>query len=777
MTFSLQGGRRWIRILFRIWLLQGCFGRQSWAGNLSTTNLFNSAQVGLWSLQPLKDVVIPPLAGNSPVRGAVNPVDSFILAHLKARGLRSSSPTDKGTLLRRIYLDLIGLPPSPREVLAFEVDRAPDAFIRVVDRLLASPQYGERWARHWLDLARYAESEGFKADETRPNAWRYRDYVIRSLNADKPYDRFVREQLAGDELWPEDADARVATGFNRHYPDESNARNLMQRRQDILNDMTDTAAGVFCGLTLACARCHDHKWDPITQADYYRFQAFFANSAADDRIPLMLPEAGNRHASRLTEWEARTRELREEMNQLEQPHRLAILEDYIVKYPELIQAALKKSAATRTPFEQQMVAKARLYLDPSSHQYLAPPSACAAQMPTAKKSRWQDLKRQLETFASLHPGPVPLGSGIVEVATTAPSTFVLRRGNWESPMEEVQPGIFSVLNSPSTGVIPAVNRSSVAKGSGRRSALAEWITHPKNPLTARVLVNRVWQHHFGQGLVRTPSDLGLKGEAPTHPELLDWLARDFMDHGWSLKHLHRVIVHSACYQTTSVMTADLAGEVEARDPENHLLSHFPRTRLEGEIIRDAALAISGRLNLESGGQSVFPELPPGLETRGGWRVSADPSARDRRSVYVFVRRNTRYPLFESLDMPDTHETCARRMVTTSPVQALTLLNSRLSHDWAESFADRVLGQAGADESIQVRVAWQFAYGRLPDANEIKLARSFFVSQSSLIAVRKQAGEAVRVPSPLPLGESSNHAAALVDLCHALMNSNEFVYRN
>lgn len=294
MTFFLQGARGWIRILFQIGLFHGCFSGSASAGNLSTTNLFSSAQVELWSLQPLKNVVIPPLPGNSQARGAVNPVDSFILAQLEARGLCSSSPTDKGTLLRRIYLDLIGLPPTPGEVQAFELNLAPDAFTRVVDRLLASPQYGERCARHWLDLARYAESEGFKADETRPNAWRYRDYVIRSLNADKPYNRFVREQLAGDELWPEDADARVATGFNRHYPDESNARNLMQRRQDILNDMTDTAAGVFCGLTLACARCHDHKWDPITQADYYRFQAFFANSAAEDRIPLILPEAGNR---------------------------------------------------------------------------------------------------------------------------------------------------------------------------------------------------------------------------------------------------------------------------------------------------------------------------------------------------------------------------------------------------------------------------------------------------------------------------------------------------
>jgi hypothetical protein len=740
---------------------------------------FTPIQQQWWSLQPVRSTPPPPVSRPDWVR---TPIDAFILARLESAGLSPAGPADRRTLLRRVYLDLTGLPPTPAEVSAFVEDRSPDAWRRVVERLLASPEYGGRWARHWLDLARYAESEGFKADETRPNAWRYRDYVIRAFNADKPYDRFVQEQLAGVELWPGDPEATVATGFNRHYPDESNARNLMQRRQDILNDMTDTTGAVFSGLTFACARCHDHKWDPIRQVDYFRLQAFFANTAAQDQHVLLSDPERSRYEERLARWQEETWAIREAMEAMEQPHRKAILDDYVTKYPENIQVALRKSAEERTPFESQMVAKARLYLDPASHQYLAPASACVGRMKAPEKAKWTELKRQLDAFASLHPGPLPLATGLMEVAPEPPPTHLLKRGMWDAPREEVAPGFLSLLDPQPTPIRPVAYQAPEGKGgtwrsSGRRAALARVLTDPANPLTARVMVNRIWQHHFGRGLVGTPSDFGLKGEAPTHPELLDWLAQEFVRSGWSVKHMHRLILQSAVYATASTRPPAEAARTRTVDPANQWLGHFPRTRLEGETIRDAALHVSGRLNPRMGGPSVFPELPPGMETRGGWPVTKQPEERDRRSVYVFVRRNTRYPMFESLDQPDTHETCARRGVTTSPVQALTLLNSGLSHDWARSFALRVLAEAGADEPAQLRAAWRWAYGRELTPGEATKARDFLARQRGLIAERRAQGETVVTFAALPAGTTPDHGAALMDLCHALLNSNEFVYRD
>lgn len=323
----------------------------------------------------------------------------------------------------------------------FLADQSADPYGPAVDRMLASPRYGERWARHWLDLARYAESEGFKADETRPNAWRYRDYVIKSLNDDKPYDRFVQEQIAGDEMWPGNPEAAVATGFNRHYADESNARNLMQRRQEILNDITDTVGAVFTGMTYGCARCHDHKFDPILQSDYYRLQAFFANAAADDDIPLAEPAALADYRARLANWEEKTKDIRAEMDRIEEPKRQEVIKEYVDKYPEEIQAALAKSPQARSPYECQMVAKAELYLDPNSHQYIASSSTIYPKLKGEPKRRWDELKTQLDGFKELHPGPIPLGTGIVDLSDQAPKTFLLKRGNYDAPRDEVEPGL------------------------------------------------------------------------------------------------------------------------------------------------------------------------------------------------------------------------------------------------------------------------------------------------------------------------------------------------
>jgi hypothetical protein len=621
-----------------------------------------------------------------------------------------------------------------------------------------------------LDLARYAESEGFKADETRPNAWRYRDYVINSFNIDKPYDRFVQEQIAGDELWPDNAEAQIATAFNRHYPDESNARDLRQRRQEILNDITDTVGAVFTGLTYACARCHDHKFDPIRQTDYYRLQAFFANTAARDDLALVPADQVKRYQEKLAVWEEKTRAIREEMEALEAPHRKAIVHDYFEKYPPEIQAILHKSESERNPFERQMAWKARQYLDPSSHEYIADTATVAARLKGEARKRWQELKKQLDEFADSHPGPLPVGSAMTDLGSEAPRTFLLHRGAFDQPKEEVAPGLLQILY-PAPARIPAPNQ---AHTSGRRSVLAHLLTDAENPLTARVMVNRLWHYHFGRGIAATPSDFGLKGERPTHPELLDWLASEFIRSGWSLKALHRLIVTSSAYQQSSGY-----GETAAKiDPDNKLLWHYPRQRLEGEVIRDSALAVAGMLNPKLGGPSVFPELPAGMPTpRGGWKVNAEASERNRRSVYVFVRRNTRYPMFDCFDMPDPHESCPRRNITISPIQALTLLNSTLTLEWAQGFASRVLESAGADVNRQIETAFRLAYGRRPDQSEKQLATGFLKEQGEILSAETLNGRTLTLPSRMPGGVELVRAAALVDFCHTLINASEFVYRN
>jgi hypothetical protein len=720
-----------------------------------------------WAFQKVVRPEIPRVTNSKQVR---NPIDAFIIAELRARKVLPSPSADKTTLIRRAGLDLIGMPPTPQEIDDFLADKSPEAFARVVDRLLASPHYGERWARHWLDLARYAESEGFKADETRPNAWRYRDYVIQSLNGDKPYDRFVREQIAGDELWPDDPDAQIATAFNRHYPDESNARNLMQRRQEILNDITDTVGAVFTGMTYACARCHDHKFDPILQTDYYRLQAFFANTAARDDVPLIAPDNLKHYREKLAAWEEKTRAIREEMEAIEAPHRRAIVKDYFEKYPAEIQAILNKPEGERNPFERQMAWKAKQYLDPKSHEYIADTAAVAGKLKSDSKKRWQELKQQLDEFAGLHPGELPVGSAMTDIGAEAPATYLLSRGLFDKPKDEVLPGLMQILYSEKAR-IPETKSDGTT---GRRTALANLLADPQNPLTARVMVNRVWHYHFGRGIVGTPSDFGLKGDRPTHPQLLDWLASEFIRTGWSLKALHRLIMTSSTYQQSSAYS----GAAAKLDPENKLLWRYPRQRLEGEAIRDSALAVAGMLSPKMGGPSIFPELPTGMPTpRGGWKVNDDASERNRRSVYVFVRRNTRYPMFDSFDMPDPHESCSRRNITTSPIQALALLNSKQTLEWAQGFAGRVLDNAGTDAQKQIAIAFRLAYGRLPDESERRMAQEFFRSHRVLFAERATKGGKLAMPTGVSESIEPVHAAVLVDFCHALINANEFVYRN
>src|SRR5450432_1293032 len=387
---------------------------------------FTRRQREFWSFQKLSGQNPPVVRNTAWVR---NPIDQFILAKWEAKNIKPGPPADKVTLLRRACFDLIGLPPTPEEVEAFVADQSPDAFEKVVDRLLASPQYGERWGRHWLDLARFAESEGFKSDEARPNAWRYRDYVIQSFNSDKPYDRFVQEQIAGDEMWPGSPEARIATAFHRSYPDESNARNLFQRRQEILDDITDTTGAVFMGLTYGCARCHTHKFDPILHADYYRLQAFFANTAADDHIPMMSAEQMAVFKQRKAAWEDKTEDVRAQIATLLGPVKQRVIQDYFDKYPPELQTMITKPATARNPFETQMWAKAKPYLEMSD-------TDAAKQLRGEQKKAYEALKAELDRFHDLDPGELPEGMGMRDLGGSAPATHVLAVGAYNAPREE-----------------------------------------------------------------------------------------------------------------------------------------------------------------------------------------------------------------------------------------------------------------------------------------------------------------------------------------------------
>ena len=718
---------------------------------------FPEHQRSHWAFQPVAEP-------DMPAPSTAHPIDAFVAARLRSEGIRPAARAGRTALIRRATFDLHGLPPTPAEVQAFVEDDSPDAFAKVVDRLLASPRYGERWARHWLDLARYAESEGFKSDETRPNAWRYRDYVIDSLNSDKPYDRFVQEQIAGDELWPNDPQARIATGFNRHYADESNAAILMQRRQEVLLDITDTVGSVFLGLTYSCAKCHDHKFDPILQSDYYRLQAFFTNVATDDEIHLLTERQRAERELAQAKWEEATREIRSQMDALLEAKRADAFETQVNRRSPETREAFRKNAGQRSMYErllfQQHMWQMRYHND----------ARLANSLPDEDKQRYRELEAALAEFDHLKPAPLPVGMGIRELGPEAPATHVLSFANYAAPLEEVEPGYLTLLAPGPAAYAPALD----GRSSGRRTALAGWLTDADNPLTARVMANRLWHYHFGQGIVRTPSDFGLMGERPTHPELLDWLAVEFRRSGWSIKQMHRLIMNSQTYQQSSEFRQAASEE----DPLNRLLWRFPPQRLEGEVIRDSMLAVAGRLNHQVGGPSVFPKLPMGAsQPRGGWDVPESQHAQDRRSVYVFVRRNSRYPMLESFDMPDTHESCARRSLTTTAPQALALLNSEHTLGWAQGLAGRILDAAGADRDRQIREGFRMAYSRQPDGWEKDTVLTFFETQREIIAERAAAGEPLLLPEVLPAGMSRQEAAAVVDFAHMLLNSNEFVFRN
>ncbi len=818
-----------------------------------------------WAFQPVQRPTVPAVKDAAWV---ANPIDAFVLAKLEAKGLRPNPPASKQELVRRLYYDLTGLPPTPQEAADFLADPSPRAYEALVERLLESPRYGEKWARYWLDLVRYAETNSYERDNPKPHAWRYRDYVIRSFNSDKPYDRFIKEQLAGDELPDGGSDGLIATGFYRLgiWDDEPSDRE--QARFDGLDDIVATTGQVFLGLTFDCARCHDHKLDPIPQKDYYRLLSFFhnihhyRNGGPTDEAPLYAgPEGKRDYERRVRELERKRGEAETALRTLENEFRAlrnrnvsqADMEDLRYRYyrdtwnrlPNF--AALKHEDEGRLPrglfdlsprtrdeafgfvFEGTLLVpragRYAFHLDsddgsrltvngkkvveydgihdlgkgrtgtadlpkgrvPIKLEYFqgvfglglnvawsGPGFARRAlsASPEDKKpapglanlikregprllgqeryERYVKLRRALDALKKAKVD-VPMALCVTEMGRTAPETRVMIRGNPHVKGDKVEPA-FPVIFGGAKAVIPAPPPG--ARSSGRRTALADWIASTDNPVTARVMVNRIWQYHFGRAIVRSTNNVGLQGDRPTHPELLDWLASEFMRQGWRFKAMHRLMVTSNAYRMSSRgNTAALAA-----DPTNDLAWRFDMRRLTAEEIRDSILAIGGTLNLKMYGPGIYPEIPKevlaGQSIPGrGWNTSP-PDEAARRSIYIHIKRSLLVPILESFDVPETDRSSPVRFSTTQPTQALAMLNSDFLNQQAVLFAARLRREAGADPAAQVRRGLSLVTSRPPTAAEMRRGLDLMDGLAR---------------------DGVSRDAALNYFCLVALNLNEFVY--
>ncbi len=727
-----------------------------------------TAHTAHWAFQ---EAVRPALPKVRAVAWVETPIDAFILAKQEAAGLAPSPPADRLTLLRRVSFDLLGLPPTPSDIEAFLKDDRPDAYERVVNRLLASPQYGERWAQHWLDVVRYAESNGYEGDAERPHAWRYRDYVIRSLNEDKPFERFLTEQLAGDLLArgqdPRSAaDLLSACGMNRcgqvHLTSGNTDAEI--NRQEVLTEMTTGVGAAFLGLTVGCARCHDHKFDPFPQVDYYRLQAFFAGTQFKD-VDIATAEEKAAHEQRTKNLNARMAPLKQQVAALDDPVRARLMDAKNARLEPAYRDALAVNLKNRTREQRKLAEDANTLIKVTWDEIVG------ALNPEQQALRAQ-LRRQIHELEAQLPPPPP-GLWTVAESCPTPPTHVLVRGNPKQKAAQVEAGF------------PAAVTDSVNKTSGAldRRDLARWLTRPDHALTARVLVNRLWQHHFGRGIVSTPNDFGLRGDRPSHPELLDWLAREFVERRWSIKEMHRIMLLSAAYRQASRPSADHAGL--RVDPDNRLLWHARRQRLEGEPLRDSLLAVSGRLNVKQRGPMVRVPLEPEVyeliftegEPDGLWHVTPDVQEHTRRSIYLFAKRNVRLPLFEAFDQPDTLNSCPLRPVSTFAPQALILFNGPFFQEQSRAFAGRVLIEAPEDVKRQIYRAYALALGRPPRSAELSAGLDFLTSQADLHRGRLLLRQRVPAPPHVPDGVDPAHAAAMCDFALALMNRNEFLYVN
>jgi hypothetical protein len=702
------------------------------------------------------------------VRGPCrSPVDCFLLAALESKGAALNPEADRATLIRRVSFDLTGLPPTLAEIDAFLADRSPGAYERMVDRYLASPHYGERWGKFWLDAAGYADSNGyFSADSDRPLAWRYRDYVVRAFNADKPYDRFVQEQLAGDELvgftpggdvTPGMVEALTATHFLRNAPDgtgesDGNPDEVRTDRFTVLEGNLQNAMNCLLGVTIQCARCHSHKFEPVSLTEYYGLQAIFFPvynpdrwRPPNDRVVTVGTAAERARWQRMTVLiDRQVKALQGGLTAFAEPLR----EQYLDERLKDLDAATrgKVLAAVKTPAkkrsaEQQRLLKAHLKAAVADDEL-------AKRFPEYAVLR-ERVRKTVAEREKDRPAPLDKIAAFVETDAKPAAHHVLRRGQHGQPGEEVQPGVPAALGMPADRLridVPPAGKVST----GRRLAFARWVTAAENPLFARVMVNRLWQHHFGTGLVATPDNLGRSGAKPSHPELLDYLASEFARSGWSVKAMHRLILHSAAYRQASEPQEDL----ESVDPENRLLGRFPLRRLDAEALRDAMLRVSGELDTRPGG----PYVPSRRTAEGVVEVAENVPGARRRSVYLQQRRTQVVTLLQLFDAPAMVGTCGKRSPSTVPLQPLALLNSEFARLRGRAFARRLAPEAGAEITDCLTLAFRLACGRPPGEAERGACMAFVEKQRAVYAK-----------------EANGNERALADVCQMILASNAFLY--
>ena len=683
------------------------------------------------SYQPLIRPKIPTETTSCP-----NPIDAFWKASLNKVGITPAQEANKPTLLRRLHMDMTGLPPKSEEVQKFLNDNSPDAYEKVVEKLLASPAFGEHWGQQWLDLVRYSDSEGFKLDRIRPDAWKFRNWVIQSFNDDLPYDKFISWQIAGDEIAPDNKDARIATGFLRLAPEESNGADYTQIRQDILNDVTDVTSQAFLGLTMGCARCHNHKFDPIRQEEYFQFQAFFSGIIYPDAIPLSSISLTPSQKS----IEEKALSMRKDLALMMRDHEKDLFEEVVVALDPQTQIALKTPPEKRTVTQSQLATLASKQIDRRKTKLYR----------RLKPEQRTIYDKTFENLANLAK-ELPIQEaymGVSEKDTKAPATFRLAQGDVRKPKEEVQPG-FPLWIEKEQPHITALSNSS-----GRRTALAKWLTQPTHPLTSRVIVNRIWQGYFGAGLVANSSDFGKASEPYHQPEILDWLASDLVRNQYSLKSIHRLIVNSSPYKLASKVTdQEVLKKGNQIDPENNLVWHAEVRRLSAEQVRDAILHASGDLNSGMHEGVVRFALPASLaNSRYGWTKDEAQASAKKRSIYLIQRRNLPNPSLEAFDFPDRNLSCSNRNDTVTAVQALALLNDPEILDHAQNLAANIMQKVGNNTHLQIQAGFLAILKRSPDSKELEQSRVFIEVASAAV-------------DPLE---------RLTDLLHALLNTSEFL---
>ncbi len=723
--------------------------------------IFKGERLDLWSLKaPIKSEIPKPKNDSQ----SLTNIDRFLIAKMEAKGLTPSPKADKRTLIRRVTLGLTGLPPTPEEVKAFLADNSPKAYENLVDRLLASQSYGEKWASHWLDIVRYADTNGYERDEFKPLAWQYRNSVIRAFNSDLPYDQFIKDQLAGDEMvvaTPKDAreaDRLLATGFLRLGQYDSTASIFQEEarsRNEQMADLVNTMGSAFMGLSLSCCQCHDHKYDPFSQDDHYRFRSFFAAIKPNDTLVIESAkelELTNQHNANI---DKEAEPIKKSIATILDTGRQKVIAERKSKFPQDIQALISVAESARDEAGKKK-------LQPFIEKLKVADNDAKAALDEAGKKRIEEMQKKLAEIEAKKK-LARKAMGVTESGQSAPATHVLFQGDHSQPKNEVQPGFLSVLYPNNAEVKPTSNST------GRRTALANWIATPDNPFTARVIVNRVWQHHFGMGIVGTPNDFGYSGSRPTHPELLDWLSVEFVQQGWSIKKLQKMILLSNAYQQSSFQEA----KKQAIDPDNKLVWRQNVRRIDAETLRDSLLAISGLLNPQYSGKPIWPTIPdellkaqPGIleaiKGEDGGRMQgwyADPvDQANVRSIYLIRKRSLPLPFLDVFDLPDGTISCGRRDQTVVAPQALMLLNSPESIRYAEALAQKV-SKTKLDTKASIEAVFAMVLNREPDADELVLSLDFIKRH-----VEKYQSKG-----------GMKDVLALRDFCRTLTNLNEFAY--